>query len=66
MPGTSDNPFLSAAKKLRKVAAQAKRRAENVAAQAKGKRREVPIPGMSTLYIQKPGWLILASQDPLL
>ncbi|KAF8062552.1 hypothetical protein FPV67DRAFT_1452360 [Lyophyllum atratum] len=57
MPGGSDNPLLSAAKKLRKVAAQAKRRAEDVAAQAKrraenqakrrGKRREVPIPGPS-------------------
>ncbi|GLB34877.1 hypothetical protein LshimejAT787_0204420 [Lyophyllum shimeji] len=34
MPGTSVNPFLAAAKKLRKVAAQAKRR---------GKRREVSI-----------------------
>ncbi|GLB43926.1 hypothetical protein LshimejAT787_1501100 [Lyophyllum shimeji] len=38
MPGASVNPFLAAAKKLQKVAAQAKRR---------GKRREVPIPGPS-------------------
>ncbi|KAF8076636.1 hypothetical protein FPV67DRAFT_1445241 [Lyophyllum atratum] len=41
MPGASDNPFLSAAKKLRKVAAQAKRRAEHVAAQAKRRAEHV-------------------------